>query len=366
MEYALAILSTCRQIHAEASSVFATENTWITVRVNTAGYGKAIKERGFGVVYCGDIDRLQNPVLKISVEFPSLQSRNEEDTFGISPLFLNQFPRALWTTKGLEEMVLTLELNAIFASRPQDEVNGLLSPFRQIRGLHTLILKGVKQKKYTRELPRSLKTPYKDSDEILQDLKLGLMAPMHAHEHGYCKEAADYVEATIAFLADCYKIYGAKFVSGNSNTHGKICETLINLAAGLTQLRLKEGRYDSAVKYATLAQTILPIADHSKLSLLLMRCEAYEALGQDVKLMRDLLEAQELEPESKLVMEELTKLKKRLDPDPVKALSAFKELRVSVAEEKEVEQQALVDAVLAGEVVIKNLSDGTTIIEDHR
>jgi len=356
LDYAPAILSTCRQIYAEASSVFPLENTLIMVRVNKAGYGKAIKERGFGVVYRGNVDHIKHPVLKVSVEFPSLKSRNGEDTFVISPVSLTQLPRALWTTKGLEEMILSLELHPIFASRPANEEDDLLFCFHQIRGLRKLNLKGVQQKKYIKGMPNALKAPYKHGKEILKDLEFGLLAPQHAvqHRNWALLVAADHIEATIAFLADCYKIYGEDFVCDNNQNHEKICKTAINLAAGLAQLRLRVGQYESVIKYATLAQRILPIADHSKVDLLLMRGEAYEALGQDVKLMKDLLEAQQLMPENKLVTVELTKLKKRLDPDPIKALAAFKDLRVSVSQEKHAEERAL-NTALNGKIVVKGL-----------
>ncbi len=361
LEYAPAILVTCRQIHAEASAIFALENTWITVRVNKAGYGKALKERGFGVVYCGNVDRFPNPVLKVSIVFPSLQSQHEEDTFVMSPVSLLQLPRALWTTKGLEEMVLSLEVHRIFTARPADDEDDLLECFYQIRGLHKLILRGIQQKKYLRDMPSALQAPYKDGNEILKDLRQALLAFKYAHRHKNWEALANRVEASFAFLADCYKIYGSQFVNGKGETYKEICKTIIDLAAGIAQLRLRVGEYDSVIKYATLAQTIMPIAPHSKVDLLIMRGEAYEALGQDVKLMKDLLEAQKLMPENKTVTAELGKLKKRLDPHPMKALAAFKDMRALV-EKQLVEERDTLNTLLDGKVKNYSLSDGRLVV----
>jgi len=51
-EYDLAITRAYHQIHAEALEVFERENHWVRVQTNKAGFGRALKDRGYGVV-CG-------------------------------------------------------------------------------------------------------------------------------------------------------------------------------------------------------------------------------------------------------------------------------------------------------------------------
>ncbi len=50
---------TNHQIHAEASATFERQNYWIRLHTNKKGFGQALKDRGYGVVCCGDPKFLQ-------------------------------------------------------------------------------------------------------------------------------------------------------------------------------------------------------------------------------------------------------------------------------------------------------------------
>lgn len=82
-DYHVSIMVTNRPIYAETKRLMRTENAWITVAVNKNGFGKDMKDHGFGVVSCRGLDHVTQAALKISIFFPSLRDQ-EHHTFLMS------------------------------------------------------------------------------------------------------------------------------------------------------------------------------------------------------------------------------------------------------------------------------------------
>lgn len=364
-EYCTEILRVNKQVHEEAAAIFLNENNWITVNVNKSGFGAEMKRRGFGVLYCGNLDHIEYPILKVSINFPSLRSRRETDTFLMSVALLNRLPRALWTTVGMREMEIRLELHPIFASISQEKEDNVLYCFYRLRGVRKAILVGGNQEKHKTMIPIELTTPHVDANDILQDLKVMVGIFNAGWKRGQRQEIADLAEITIAFLSDCYKVYGTEFISTNDQAFHDICSATIRLAEGIAEARMDLGQYHSVIKYSNYAMKILPISPKRRANLLVLQGEAQGALGKDTKLIRNLLEAQQLIPDDGSVMTKLSMLKKRLDPDPSEALAKFKELRVVAAQEVEAERK-IFNRQLKGKIVFRMLPNGGLVVEDHR
>lgn len=364
-EYHTTILRVSRQVNKEASAIFFNENNWIIVRVNKSGFGKSLKTRGFGVISSGRTDQIEHPILKLSVTFPSLGPKKETDSFLMTPSGIHQLPRALWTVKGMSEIRLTIDLHPVFASLAPEKEDGILYCLYQLRGISKVVLNGVNQDKHKTGLPRELTTTHVDANDILEDLKTSLYCSEQGYKGGNMTELADHAESGIAFLADCHKVYGVGFIAGKEETHEAICGVTVQLASGIARARFPVQEYRSVVKYSTLAMRILPISNNLKTDLLLLRAKAFSALDLNTKALGDLLEARELMPARKDVIEELGKLKKGLATDPSEALTAFKQLRLSLDQEIEAEKRAF-DARLAGRIVFRALPDGGFAFEDHR
>ena len=143
-----------------------TENHWIIIQVNKAGFGKDMKDHGFGGI-CSKLDCIA-PALTVSVFYPSLISRDKVDTSLMANAGYSQSPRALWG-RGMEEMVLHLDLHPGIAKNPVHE-DMFLTCFYQLRGINEVILKGVRGEKHKTTMARELTMPWLDNNDILQDI----------------------------------------------------------------------------------------------------------------------------------------------------------------------------------------------------
>ena len=353
-----------QQVHDEAWTIFARENNWITITINKLGYGAEMKKRGFGVVYCGKLDHITSPVLKVSIEFPSLRSRREKDTFAMTAAGLNRLPRALWTTVGMREMELRLELHPLFATVPAKKEDEVLNCFYQLRGIRKVTLKGGNQKKHKQMIPTELIRPHDDADDISRDLKLVVQFINEGWKSSERQELAELAESTIAFLSDCFKVYGNQFMAEDGKVFEAIAYATIRLAEGIAQARMELHEHRSVIKYATYAMCILPITRKRRASLLILRGEAHGAIGENMKQMRNLLEAQELTPNDQSVTKKFVALKKSLHPDPLQAFARFTELRSAVKREEKLERQEL-NQKLKGKLAFRQLPYGGFVMEDH-
>lgn len=109
--YQVSILRANRQIHHEASSIFHLENSWTTVRINNAGVGKEMKDRGFPVPIADDLLRyIRYPIMEMRVKFLCLEIKKQSDVLVIAVAYLKQRMRVLWTAEGASEMKVRIDL----------------------------------------------------------------------------------------------------------------------------------------------------------------------------------------------------------------------------------------------------------------
>lgn len=349
--------------------IFRDENTWITFDCNKAGFSQAMKESGFNVVYCGNTDHIEKPMLRIAVFFPSLLEENYIDSCVLSCYGINQFPRVLWTAKGMEEMVLCLKLNPAISKYPQDE-DGIMFLFNQLRGIKRVVVKG--SRKYAESLPKEVTRPYKDAADIGVDLDLCIDQFKIYKEGSRWREAATYCESTIAFLADCYKVYGCRFIEDNDVVFGMIKRWTVQVAMDLAEAKVQLSDYELALKYAKYALRISPVPTPNTFRLRLLHGQAYTGLKQESKAMTALLKAQALRPTDSTVIQALGVLKKSLDIDPNEALTKFKELRISTFKNRDADKKTELEKIqecLTGNVVVRvhtSTEDGLTHILDLR
>ena len=361
--FQMAILRTSHQVYDEALNILQNENVWIKVEVNREDFGQDMRNRGFAVIKCGDVDHVV-PNLKVWAFFPSLQPLGQRSVFFMGSAGLFWLPRALWAIKGMEEMFLRLELNPNIVMSARIEAD-LMYPFYQIKGIKKLILRGVNSQAFKATMPDSLTTPYTESSEVLLDLQPGTDVCGDFIELGDDAGGADSLEAQLAFMADCERLLRRQILTADEKVWSDIRELCFRSTYDLASIRMRLGEYERVVKYADHAMRITPISGVTNSERFLIRGTAYAKMRQDSKALRDLLDAQRLMPENKFVIQELSNLKNSLDPDPLKALEAFKNLRIVVKKEK-MEEQRVFEESLRGKFVIKNLWAGHAIIEDWR
>ena len=358
-DFGMAILRVNRQIHQEAFTIFRDENRWIVLESNKPGFGRALRKNGFNVVYCGDVGQIETPILlTIAVLFPTLDT-GTIDTCILSPIDIDQLPRALWTAVGMEGIILRLCLSPGLSEKPDIE-DVLVQPFTLVRGIRAADVIG--SPKFADSLPEVVRNPYENSAHVLGEMTQFITVVQSEKEQGLWLSAAETCEMTITFLADCYKVYGSDFIESNVQVFSQIRLVTVKFAMDLSELRSSMRQYETGLKYAKYALRIaLPPTPLYRLHLL--RGQAYTGMKQHTKAMRDLLTAQEYNPGDPVVLSALSTLKKSLDPEPAKAMNKFKKLHAAVEKYKVGEQQRL----SGGKIIFKDMGDGSPIIvEDHR
>ena len=375
--FQMSILRVNRQVYKEAYPIFRDENHWITFECNKAGFSKDMKASGFNVVYCGDTRHIENPVLQIAVFFPSLLERHEVDSCVLSCYGIHQFPRALWTAKGMEEMVLYIKLHPTVSKIPENE-DGFMFLFKQLRGIEYAVVEG--SPKYEESLPKEVTRPYKDAADIRIDLQVCIQQFKTFKEENRWTEAASHCESTIAFLADCYKVYGSQFIEDNDLVFNSIRSLTVQIAMDLAVAKLHVSDYQLGLKYARYALRITTDLSHNGfclhllhgLCLHLLLGQAYMGLKQYPKAMMALLNAQACNPTDSAIIQALSVLKKSLANDPKEALSKFEKLRITADRVQEAEEEALKkkkEEFISGKIVVRPYivnEDGMTHVWDLR
>ena len=360
--FQMALLRANRQIHQEAFTIFRDENQWVVLESNKPGFGKALVENGFNVVYYGDVGHIETPILTIAVVFPSLNLVGAVDSCILSPMDLDQVPRALWTAVGMEGIVLRLCIPSGLSALPDIE-DVFVQPFTLVRGIRAADVIG--SPKFADSLPKAVRKPYQNSAHVLGEMTQFITLVQSYKEQELWLLAAESCELTITFLADCYKVYGSTFIESNVQVFSQIRTVTTKFAMDLSEARSMLRQYELGLKYAKYALRIaLPPTPLSQLFLL--RGQAYTGMRQHTKAMRDLLDAQERSPQNPAVPGAFTTLMKSLDADAAKAMHKFKKLRTAVEQYRAGEKQRL-SSKQAGKIVIKDMGDGSPIIlEDHR
>lgn len=126
-----AILRVNRQVHGEASAVFATKNNWICVRVNKDEYALELEERGFAVVHF-DTKGASLPVdarLSVFVNFKHFEARDTHCTFLMPMSVIEDLPRALMCTWNRSGYRISLRADLEFFNRqPASMLDWMLEP----------------------------------------------------------------------------------------------------------------------------------------------------------------------------------------------------------------------------------------------
>ena len=192
--FRLAILRVNRQIHQEAFPIFRDENQWVVLESNKPGFGKALRENGFNVIYCGDVGHIETRILTISVLFPSLNLTGAIDSCILWPIDVDQLPRALWTAVGMEEIVLRLCVPpGLSETYHADDM--LVQPFNLVRGIRSADVIG--SPKFAHSLPEVVREPYENSAEVLGEMTQYLSLVQFYKEQGKWLRAAESCEMII-------------------------------------------------------------------------------------------------------------------------------------------------------------------------
>ena len=265
--------------------------------------------------------------------------------------------------------MLGLKLHPGVSGSPETE-DGLMFLFNQLRGIKGIVVEG--SEKYAKSLPMEVLRPYEDAEDIQVDLDLCIdQFPVYKQGKRW-KEAAAHCESTIAFLGDCYKIYGSHFIEGNKPVFESIRKVTAQIAMDLAEAKIHLSDHDLALKYARYAQRISPSPTSNTFRLQLLHGQAYTGLKQDSRAMTALLNAQALRPTDSTVIQALGVLKKSLDVDPNEALTKFKELRLSAFKERKAEEKSdeeKIQEFLTGNIVVRvhtSTEDGMKHVLDLR
>lgn len=216
--YQISILRANRQIYHEALDIFHLENFWTLVRVNKAGFGKEMKDRGFAVATGGHPWRhIKFPVMKVRILFP-LEDQEQSDTLAVATIHLEQLMRALWTAKGAPGMEVIIDVLQPPTNNSPSE-HDLLRPFFKLRCIKRVIVSGV-SKNYGSidELRRAITT----SNGMIQsfnELVAGIKCLQEYIKAERWEHAVAQAEKHAIHVSDCKIVYGHRFVGVESGLH---------------------------------------------------------------------------------------------------------------------------------------------------
>ncbi|MCJ1424670.1 hypothetical protein MMC29_002558 [Sticta canariensis] len=268
IEFQISILRTNWQIYHEASSIFNLENFWTIVRVNKAGFGKEMKDRGFPIMTADDLwCRFRFPVMKVTVRFPTLHCWGQCDAFLIATFHLKQLMRVLWTAVGSSEIEVMIQVQPPLTKNSPSE-RQLLVPFFRLVGIRKVIVSGVSDQGNIAKLTSAITTGI-DIDRV----HIGLMRSL-CFLQGCVKEqrwgdAIAHTERHTTLLADCRTVFGNRIfgIEPGLNVNKAIArrsiavEIFIAAALANAEVSLHQQIYTNAIRFATRALTLF----HSEL-----------------------------------------------------------------------------------------------------
>lgn len=322
LEYQISILRANRQIYREAWGIFHLENFWTIVRINKAGFGKEIKDRGFPVATSGDLWRdIKSPVMKVTVTFPSLVDRRESDSLLVATVYLTQLMRTLWTAKDAAEMEVIIHVQPrITNGSPNDR--DLLGPFFKLRSIKKLIILGVSEQKDVDGLTRAI-TKTDGINRSFRGLTVGITRLQECIQAQEWDSAVWEGEKQAVLLSDCRLVYGNRFVgidpSINVNTAMVRSQTareiILATAMAIAQVTLYLRQYANTIRFADRAMDLIsraapvqpaapPLAgaitveNETRCDVLLLRARAQMGMRRAELASRDIEQARELMPDS--------------------------------------------------------------------
>jgi hypothetical protein len=333
-DFQVSILRTNRQIYNEAKRLMYAENVWIHVKVNKAGFGRDMKEHGFAVIASRGV-HYPKPIVRVKIHYLRLDNP-EYETFLMTDYGFYCFPRALWGI-GMKEMVIFLDFHPLLIPNPFVE-DLILEPFYELHGIFRFFLTGARQQRHITGMPSALETPYADSRDVWKEFEPWMAEFSEYLDEGNIEAGAMCLQGQLALLADCCRFPGLAFLEANQQVYRQIRRAVVQIALNLARARQMLGEYNSALKYTEYAAKLCPIEGRNREFMTLTRGQAFLGLGQKRNALRELLGAADRDAGSKLITDAISSVMKSLDPDPIRAFKAFKDLRVSIDKENEQER----------------------------
>lgn len=335
----ISILRANRQIYREAWGIFHLENFWTIVRVNKAGFGKEMKDRGFLVLPAGDLWlRTGFPVMKVKVDFPSLEDQEQNDVLAVASIHLKQLMRALWTAKGASEMEVMITIQPPLMDKSPSQ-RDLLEPFFKLRGIKRVSILGVSKQRDIDQLTRKITTT-DGLNQTFNELTAGVRRLQRYIKARQWELAIGQAEKHAIRMTDCKTVYGNRFIGierGLNNTtavaRGQAAlEIIIATAIGFAEVTLCQYEYINTISFVRRALYALhvfsrvsnflpgnpgthaivvpprypllpitgtvPFENEIKCVLLLIRARAYMGIERGEPAMEDIQKARELMPNS--------------------------------------------------------------------
>lgn len=269
-----------RQISDEFSSlVYGLELTWIVVSVNWANFSRNLVKAGFPVASRHGLSKLSAPTMSIGARIPDLAYLQQSDSFVVNIDNVQQLVRAIWLTRGREQMEVDIRFHPIPSNVPKHKAVAVclnaMDKLIGLRGVKSVTMTGVPSFiaiEYSDLLivPKIMQTGIIGTDEAIQILEMFRRNGKQACAATNWQAAhMAYSEAT-AFANDCIKL-DPLAVAGltRDNRHGcddfghLVCLMASNLALVENQL----GDYHAAIRRATYALTTVgrtPDKDRAK------------------------------------------------------------------------------------------------------
>lgn len=335
----ISILRANRQIYLEAWGIFHLENFWTIVRVNKAGFGKEMKNRGFQVLPARDLWlRTGFPVMKVTVQFPSLEDQEQNDVLAVATSHLKQLMRALWTAKGASEMEVVITVQPQLTNEQPSE-RDLLEPFFKLRSIKRVSILGVSKQRDIDQLTRAITTT-DGLKQTFDELTAGVKRLQRYLKERQWGLAMGQAEKHSILLTDCKAAYGSRFVGRDPNldintavTRGQAALEIITATAiSFAEVTLSQYDYINTVSFARRALQALgvfcrvnawllgnpanhtivvpshhpllpitdtvPFKDEIECAILLIRARAYMGMEQGEPALEDIQKARELMPNS--------------------------------------------------------------------
>lgn len=183
-----------------------------------------MKNRGFPVAPADDLwCHIRTAVMKVTVIFPSLESKPQCGTLLIATLHLEQLARVLWTAQGASKLKIVIDIQSPLTSTSPSEGH-LLWPFLNLRSLKQVVILGASERAYIDELTCAITT----TDGIKQalcELVAGLKyleRYMKAEQWGY---AIAQAEKHSMLMADYKLVYCLRYIGIDFDFNAVIVRT---------------------------------------------------------------------------------------------------------------------------------------------
>lgn len=353
LKFQLSILRVNRRIYEEASGIFQGENSWIIVSANKKGFGEDLKDHGYAVVYCEPARAvrsihhiIEHPVMKLSINFAGPEPYRVKDIFIMTTAGIGQLPRALWTLQDSHLMTLFYDSSPDFVRYPaaaKKVVRAFSQLWRPSIGIPN-ISKDHRSPNGRIRLPNSL--PDLKPDELgipAQLVQASLVIRNYCGERKYAM-AAHHGELAMAFLADCYKVYGQRMNYSFDHVRNT-AEKIVSIAMSLAEIEFVLGNFKAVDRYCsyTLRMSnllfrlprpvnVVRALNRDLARALLLRGQSRVQLRERISAMQDFRLAEELMPGDAGFRQHLKAVVMRCWADAPAELQTLRNLRIAAAD----------------------------------